>query len=253
DGIIKKRRQEIENGSPVNFNFLDLLLVSNTQRDFENFEDEPPMNDIEIKALLAEAIAASVETVSSAVCFLVYNVAKNPKVLEKIRAEILDVFGPDKNSTITYENLERCHYIDAVVNESMRYKAPAPANMRILEGDEVIGEHYWPSGTWFWLNNDRIMNHPNNWNEPEHFNPDRFLNKELGGTGEKIRKCMFIPFGGGIRMCPGRQLALIEIKMIIILLYRKHSFELVNENEPVKYYFNGSSHVYDLMVRLVLK
>ncbi|CAG8717494.1 110_t:CDS:2, partial [Dentiscutata erythropus] len=239
DGIIKKRRQEIENGSPVNFNILDLLLVSNTPRDIENFEDEPPMNDIGIKALFAEAIAETIAASVETQCRLfLYNVAKNPKVLEKIRAEILDVFGLDKNLTIPYESLEKCHYIDAVVNESMYSKAPAPANMRIIEGDEVIGEHYWQSGTWFWVNNDRIMNHPNNWNEPEYFNPDRFLNKELGGTCEKIRKSMLIPFGGGIRMCPGRHLALIKIKIIKILFYRKHNFELVNEKEAVKYYFN---------------
>ncbi|RIB08604.1 cytochrome P450, partial [Gigaspora rosea] len=217
DHIIKKRRKEIEDGSPVNFNFLDLLLISNSSHDSQNFEDdELPMNDSEIKAILAEVLAASIESTVSAVCLLVYNVAKNPKVLEKIRAEILNVFGLDENIIITYENLERCHYIEAVINESLRYSTPLPANLRVLEGDETIGNHYWPSGTWFWADNERIMNHPNNWNKPEYFNPDRFLSKELGGTGENIRKTMFIPFGGGVRMCPGRNLALIEIKILII-------------------------------------
>ncbi|KAF0445750.1 cytochrome P450 [Gigaspora margarita] len=128
DHIIKKRRKEIDNGSPVNFNLLDLLLISNSSHDFQNVEDdEPPMNDDEIKGILAEVLAASVETTLSVVS----------------------------------------------------------ANLRVLEGDEIIGDHYWPSGTWFWIDNERIMNHPNNWNEFEYFNPDRFLCKELGGTGEK--------------------------------------------------------------------
>ncbi|CAG8772897.1 861_t:CDS:2, partial [Gigaspora rosea] len=179
------------------------------------------MNDDEIKGILAEVLAASVET------WIIYNVAKNPKILEKIRTEILNVFGLDENITITYEKLEKCHYIEAVINETLRYSSPLAANLRVLEGDEIIDDHYWQSGTWFWIDNERIMNHPNNWNEPEYFNPDR-------GTGEKIRRNIFIPFGGGIRMCPGRNLALIEIKMLIISLYRKYSIELVNEKDPVK-------------------
>ncbi|CAG8753565.1 15553_t:CDS:2, partial [Dentiscutata heterogama] len=154
--IIEKRRKEIEDGSSVNFNLLDLLLVSNSSRDIQDFEDdEQPMNDIEIKSIIAEVLAVSIESTVITVCYLVYNVAKNPKVLEKIRAELLDVFGPDENTTITYKNLERCHYIDAVVNEILRYSIPIPSNLRVLEGDEIIGDHYWPSGTWFWIDTER--------------------------------------------------------------------------------------------------
>ncbi|CAG8819891.1 5292_t:CDS:1, partial [Racocetra persica] len=48
------------------------------------------------------------------------------------------------------------------------------------------------------------------------FNPDRFLSEEYGGTGEfkRIRKNGYVPFGGGLRVCPGRNIALIELKLL---------------------------------------
>ncbi|CAG8790212.1 10482_t:CDS:2, partial [Dentiscutata erythropus] len=181
--IILNRRIEIKNGSPTNFNLLDLLLISNLSNDSEVYiEGEQPMNDDEIMVNLAEITAASIDTTSSAFCFLIYNVVKNPSILKELRAQILEVFGSNTNSKITYEDLERCHYIDALIKETLRHSNPIPYNLRLLDGNESIDKFQWPSGTWFFIDDHRIMNNSNYWNEPTRFNPDRFLSKEHGGT-----------------------------------------------------------------------
>ncbi|KAF0510697.1 cytochrome P450 [Gigaspora margarita] len=61
--IIKKRRNEIKNGSPTAFNLLDLLLIANSLNDSEYIEGERPMDDDEIENNLSDIIAASIETV----------------------------------------------------------------------------------------------------------------------------------------------------------------------------------------------
>ncbi|CAG8832168.1 21236_t:CDS:2, partial [Gigaspora margarita] len=178
--IIKKRRNEIKNGSPTAFNLLDLLLIANSLNDSEYIEGERPMDDDEIENNLSDIIAASIETTANTLCFLIYNVSKNPLILEKICAEILKIFGSNKNSMITYEDLEKCQYIDALIKETIRHTNPIPYNIRILDGDESIDKSHWESGTWFWIDHHRIMNNPNYWKEPNKFNPDRFLSEEHG-------------------------------------------------------------------------
>ncbi|CAG8635917.1 15152_t:CDS:2 [Cetraspora pellucida] len=243
--VVQKRREEIENGSPTNFNLLDLLLTSNLLNDSESIKGEEPFTNEEVVTNLAEITATSIETTSSALCFLVYNVAQNPSVIEKIRAEILKVFGPDTNTIITYETLGRCHYIEAAIKEALRITSPVPYNLRILDGEESVGKFHWPSGTWFWINHHRIMNDPNNFNEPKKFNPDRFLDEEYGGTGEfkNIPKNVYAPFGGGLRICPGKNIALIELKLITVLLFRKYNINLVNGSESIKYGYRSAQQM----------
>ncbi|KAF0477235.1 cytochrome P450 [Gigaspora margarita] len=197
--IIQKRRNELKNGSTANFNLLDLLLITNSSNDSdENIESEQPMDDVEIKTNLAETTAISIETTASALSFIIYNIAKNPSTLEKLRLEILKVFGSDANSIIAYEDLENCRYIDALVKEILRHSNPAPYNLRMLDDYESVGNYLWSPGTWFWPDQHRIMNNPNDWKDPNKFDPGRFLKEEEGGTGEfnKICKNGYVPFGG---------------------------------------------------------
>ncbi|KAF0510696.1 cytochrome p450 [Gigaspora margarita] len=169
--------------------------------------------------------------------------------------EILKIFGSDKNSMITYEDLEKCQYIDALIKETIRHTNPIPYNIRILDGDESIDKSHWESGTWFWIDHHRIMNNPNYWKEPNKFNPDRFLSEEHGGTGEfsNMYKNRYIPFGGGLRMCPARNIVLIELKLLVVLIFRKYNIEPVNKNESIKYVYRGTNQVHDFMVKVSQK
>ncbi|RIB09078.1 cytochrome P450 [Gigaspora rosea] len=253
--IIQKRRDKIMSESTPNFNLLDLLLIANSSSNSEGYiEGEQPMNDEEIETNLAEITAASIETTSNALCFLVYNVAKNPLNHEKICAEIFEIFGSDINSMVTYEALEKCRYVDALVKETLRNINPVPYNLRVLYVDDSTDKFHWSSGTWFLIDNQRIMNNPKYWKEPMKFDPSRFLSEEHGGTDEFSNMCKngYVPFGGGLRICPGRNLALIELKLLAILFFRKYNIELVN-NESIKYVYRTTNQVHDFMIKISQK
>ena len=47
-------------------------------------------------------------------------------------------------------------------------------------------------------------------------------------------KDSFTIWGGGIRICPGRKLATLEIKCLFSLIYRKYDIEIADINEPFK-------------------
>ncbi|CAG8839876.1 6940_t:CDS:2, partial [Cetraspora pellucida] len=80
-----------------------------------------PMTVNEIKAVLFDVLLGGVSALSSALCFIIYNVAKNPEILGKIHKEIEQVIGLDPDTEITHENLKKCHYLEALIKEAMRH------------------------------------------------------------------------------------------------------------------------------------
>ncbi|PKY57035.1 cytochrome P450 [Rhizophagus irregularis] len=71
---------------------------------------------------------------------------------------------------------------------------------------------------------------------PDEFISERFLNNE-------IAKIAFIPFGGGTRICSGKNMSNVQIKTLLILLLRKYDVELVDSEKPnFKYSFFLSVH-----------
>jgi cytochrome P450 len=61
---------------------------------------------------------------------------------------------------------------------------------------------------------------------PEAFEPERWLGAATGEAGSAKRISM--PFGAGPRMCPGRYLALLEIKMAMAMLLARFDIESVS-------------------------
>ncbi|CAG8598537.1 8186_t:CDS:1, partial [Ambispora leptoticha] len=62
--------------------------------------------------------------------------------------------------------------------------------------------------------------------DPEKFIPERFIND--GSDGKNIFKKAFYPWGGGLHICPARNIGLAIVKMLLILLYRNYEVKLVN-------------------------
>ena len=94
----------------------------------------------------------------------------------------------------------------------------------------------WPAFSLWEMNYSIIFKDPEYWTEPEKFNPDRFYypSSDEFKKERNQHKCAFTMFGGGLRICPGRKLAMIELKSLMVLLYRKYDVELVNINAPLK-------------------
>ncbi|CAG8789398.1 8543_t:CDS:1, partial [Racocetra fulgida] len=133
--------------------------------------------------------------------------------LVKIHKEIDEVFGPDPIFEFTFEKLENCHYIDTVIKESMRHTPLVPLTVITSEDEENVAGYSWPSGTKFWLDHQTLGNNPDYWDDPETFNPDRFLAKNYCKTSD-LQKIAFNPFGCGTRTCVGKLVALNMIKSL---------------------------------------
>ena len=126
-------------------------------------------------------------------------------------------------SALDPERLERLEYLDACVTESMRLKPVAPFLALDVLRDTTIGDVHVPAGTLLWcvLRHDSVDE--GHFPDAAAFAPQRWLD---GSADRRIP----MPFGAGPRICPGRYLALLEIKLAMAMLLG--SFEIESVDAP---------------------
>ncbi|CAB5392812.1 unnamed protein product [Rhizophagus irregularis] len=192
----------------------------------------------------SEEFVQSIETYmsgsASVFCFVVYFLEHHPEVKKRLRQELDEVFGNDSTKPITFKELEELHYCDAVIKEVNRHSPVAFMIGRVSSESDNVGGCEWPKGSVFHMYFGSIMKNKNYWTDPEKFDPERFYKVEESDKDKyllekKKLKNTYSMFGGGIRMCPGRKLAIIELKCLIACIYRSYDVDLVDYDAPIKY------------------
>ncbi|CAJ0845646.1 6478_t:CDS:2 [Entrophospora sp. SA101] len=247
---VEERRSEIDNTSPEELltpDILTMLLTVNTSRDItSNIRDDQhtrPLTDDEIRGNLLEVIGAGIDTTANTFAFIVYHVAHYPEVKKQMLEELNQVFNGDPDRPITYEDINKLTYCDAIIKEVSRLMSIVPIIFRTSIQDDTIAGKTIPASTQFMINTPMIHRHPLQWRDAEKFDPSRFLNKTTP-------KHSFLMFGNGLRMCPGKQLAMSQIKTLICLLYMKYDVELEDMNAPLKFHYSIVKHCDDLKIRI---
>ncbi|CAB4431637.1 unnamed protein product [Rhizophagus irregularis] len=242
--IIKERRVEIENtplDQPLRYDMLTSYLTANTPRDINvtkhaDIELLRPMTDSDVFDNIFDSLLGG-GTMSNLICFVIYYLGTYPEVKQRLRQEIEMVLGKDLTKPITAKDLDELQYCDAVIKEVHRHHPISFSIPRVnLEKDEVGGIN-WPEKTSFQMHYGAIMKNKNYWTDPEKFDPDRFYKVEESDKyllEKQHIKDSFTIWGGGIRICPGRKLAMIVLKCLVSLIYRKYDIVIADVNEPFK-------------------
>ncbi|GBP26432.1 Cytochrome P450 9e2 [Eumeta japonica] len=180
--------------------------------------------------LVAQAILfflAGFDTVSTAMVFLMYELAVNSDVQAKLRQEIDDCYEKYQGN-VDYEKLNQMKYLDMVLSESLRKWPPAPNLDRECQKhynlgkphDKAMKDFYLEKGSQVIVPVWAIHHDPRYYPQPEQFNPERFSDDNR----HNIKPFTYMPFGVGPRNCIGSRLALTEVKSMVFDLLRH--FEL---------------------------
>ena len=114
------------------------------------------------------------------------------------------------------------------MKEAARVLTIVPMVAQIASEDDEIAGYKWRAGTPIGVNYGIIHKHTAYWKDPETFRPERFLEDE-------IKSKTFLPFGGTVRICPGRTVAEKVIKTFLLLLFSKFEVELCEPVKQIKY------------------
>jgi cytochrome P450 len=183
-------------------------------------QDGNGIDDRIIAGNVMTMLLAGEDTTSHTLAWMLHLLRQNPEALRKARDEVARV-APDP-AAFTIEQMDGLDYLDACAQEAMRLKPVAPFIPLEALRDSVIGDVRIPKGGLVWcvMRNDSVDEA--HVKRAADFEPERWLR---GGDGA-IGKHLSMPFGAGVRTCPGRYLALLEIKLASAMLLS--SFDLLS-------------------------
>ena len=173
-------------------------------------------------------LVASMDTSATAIEWAISELIKHPRVLDKVQRELEVVVGMDR--MVEESDLENLDYLDMVVKETFRLHPVSPLLIpHAAVEDCVVNGFDIPQKSRIFINVWAIGRDPNAWTDPEEFVPERFVGSSVSMRG---RDFQLIPFGSGRRMCPGLQLGLIIVKLVVAQLVHGFDWELPNGMLP---------------------
>lgn len=152
-----------------------------------------------------------------ALAWICYLLSLHPHVFGKLQSEVNDLL---KGRTPTPEDLDRLPYVDMVFQEATRLYPPVWGYPRYASEEVQIGGHMFPARSLLLPIGYFAHRHPAFWDNPEVFDPERFHPERAA----KIHPFAHYPFGGGPRMCLGRNLAPIICQLILVMLVQEFTF-----------------------------
>ncbi|PIN03479.1 Cytochrome P450 CYP4/CYP19/CYP26 subfamily [Handroanthus impetiginosus] len=186
--------------------------------------DETYLRDIIVSFLLAGR-----DTVASALTSFFWLVARHPVAEAAILHEAYKVIGLNKGPT-SYEQIKELHYLHAAIYESMRLYPPIQFDSKFCLEDDVLADgSFVKKGT-------RVTYHPYAMGRMEEiwgsdcleFKPERWLRD---GVFFHENPFKYPVFQAGVRVCLGKEIALVELKSVAISLLRRFRVELVDGQE----------------------
>jgi cytochrome P450 len=183
-------------------------------------EDGRGMSDRQLRDEVMTLVMAGHETTANALAWTFYLLSKDPEVERRLRREVGSAIGDRPPAA---EDAARLKYSAMVVQESMRLFPPVWALERQAVEDDVVGGYHVPRKALIALSPYLLHRHPAYWENPEGFDPDRFLPEQV----EKRPKFAYLPFGGGPRQCIGMGFAMMEAQMLLARIVQRFRLELI--------------------------
>ncbi|KAF9450380.1 cytochrome P450 [Macrolepiota fuliginosa MF-IS2] len=199
--------------------FCSTLLEDEKSKATEHFE-------FDLKWTANSMYSASGDTTITTVSHFFMAMLLHPEVLMKAQKEIDSVIGTDRLPTIA--DRSSLPYVQAVINESLRWGVPVPLNLphRLMEDDVYRGMHI-PKGSLVFGNIWAIMHDERLYPNPNEFKPERFT-EEVDEELAKKRDPTNYVFGFGRRRCPGANLVDSSVWLLIANI-----IATMNINKPV--------------------
>ncbi|KAK1371853.1 Beta-amyrin 28-oxidase [Heracleum sosnowskyi] len=225
--IISERRKEmlenkLETGNRSDFLSRMLLLTD---------ENGKFVSEKEITNNVVGLLFASYETTSSAVTFVLKYLSELPHIYDEVYKEQMEIAkSKTEGELLTWEDIQKMKYSWNVVCETLRLMPPALGGFREVANDLKYAGFTIPKG-WktLWTVHSTHKN-PKYFADPETFDPCRF-------AGNGPAPCTFVPFGGGSRLCPGREYGRLEILVYLHNIVTRFRLEKVSPQEKIALHF----------------
>jgi cytochrome P450 len=193
----------------------------------EYFDEETNqgLSEKELRDEMTTIFMAGYETISQTLNWIFYHLAKEKKIARKVKMEAVDLV---KGQSISINDLHHLKFTKQVIQEALRCYPSIYALVRKPYYDDEINGIKIPASSNVLINIYGMHHHPQYWNTPGDFNPGRF-----NDAGEEQRiPFVYLPFGGGPRLCIGNNFAMMVMQVVVSRLSLFFEFDVPENYEP---------------------
>jgi cytochrome P450 len=225
-GLIAQSRMQLADNPELAMHPSNLLQAMIAVRD-----EKEAFTEEEIAGNVLTMLVAGEDTTANTMTWMAHFMTADPEIQQHMQQEVDEVLG---NAPMLqhFPDHERLTYLEAVAHETLRLKAVAP--LVFLEANQAVelGGIHLPAGTSMAFLTRLSGLQESAFSAAQQFQPKRWLTgsaKPQSGHNPSA----IMPFGSGPRFCPGRNLALLEIKSVMAMLCRNFSIAKTADAKPV--------------------
>jgi retinoid hydroxylase len=183
-----------------------LGILIQAQQQAENFDSE------ELKMQIINLWFLGSKELASALMSFCREIEQHQEYLEQIISEQKQ-FNRSRN--LSLEKLKKMTYLEQFIKEVLRLNPPVPASIRQVIQECSFREYRLPVGWNIMFRIDATLRDRSIYSQPDRFDPNRFNNSR---AEDKQQPYSYIPFGGGMRECMGKELSFLVMKIFAIEL-----------------------------------
>jgi cytochrome P450 len=217
--LLDKRRRASGDGGDTGDDLIARMLAA------KNPQTGCPMSDGQLIDNLGTFLLAGHDTTAKALTWALYLVARAPEWQERIRAEVAEVTG---GGPLSAAQCDRLIVTRQVLKETMRLYPPVPIMTRVNTSAIELGGKHIDKTSLIVLPIYAIHRHEALWDDPNRFDPDRFLPEREA----RYPRTQFMPFGFGPRVCIGAAFAMTEATALLATFVRAARFTWDGRHEP---------------------
>ena len=176
------------------------------------------VDDADVAGNVLTMLLAGEDTTANTLAWMIYLLSRHPEALRRARDEVAG------KNLARYEAVSALPYVDACINETMRLKPVAPILLLEPIRDTKLGEIELPAGTVIMCLMRAGATDERRFADAQAFEPKRWLSGAPASSAKRVA----MPFGAGPRLCPGRYLAILEMKMVMAMLLSRFEIESVS-------------------------
>jgi len=201
-------------------NLLEAMLA-------EREREGSALSDADVSGNALTMLLAGEDTTANTLAWLIWLLNENLPAMLRARAEVQTVLGGEGHPT-QHEQLARCDYLEACIHETMRLKPVAPIIILQAVRDRELAGVALPAGTLVMCLMRQGAMAEANFPDAKAFLPERWLAGAGPAQAGSGARRVAMPFGAGPRICPGRYLAMAEMKMVTAMLLASFRIDAVD-------------------------
>lgn len=209
----------------------DFLNIYMKEMKIRENESDSEFTIFQLKVMILDLFLAGSKSSATAICWAILVLLNYPDIQTRLQLDI-DKALPG-NRAPCFEDKEKLPYVDAFINEVLRFSNVTPLAIphAAFDNKDMEFEGFRiPQNCSIIFNLDSVLSDPDVFKDPKSFYPGRFLDD----TGKAIKPKELIPFGLGLRNCLGEHFANAELFIFLTSLIREFDFLLPEGNEIPK-------------------